>query len=250
MTMPFTVLIVDDEVMIAEDIKETLQEVGYQDVYRAINFEQATDLLEKKSIDLVMLDINLNEKQSGVDLAEHINQNYHIPFIFLTSYSSQETINQVKKTKPTAFLLKPYTENLLLASIEIALFNYYTPQNLPDTVTDEFSQAETDLELVINGNLVIKDKKYFIKIPVEDILWLESDKNYIDVKTIDRKYTIRGSLKKIMINLPESFIKCHRQYVVNLNHVTGFNSNVVTIGDYEIPVSRNEHDLVLNKLKM
>lgn len=244
------ILVVDDEVMIAEDIKETLQEVGYQSVYRAINFEQAADILQKNSIDLVMLDINLNEKQTGIDLAEHINQNYEIPFIFLTSYSSQETINQVKKTKPTAFLLKPYTESLLLASIEIALFNFYTPQNLSVTSTDEFGEGGTDVELVINGNLVIKDKKYFVKIPIDDILWFESDKNYIDVKTVDRKYTIRGSLKKIMISLPDSFVKCHRQYVVNLNYVTGFNSNAVTIGDCEIPISRNEHDFVLKRLKM
>ena len=187
MHKPFTILVVEDEVMIAEDLKETLEDLGYKSVFRAMNFDQSVKTLEQNTIDLVMLDINLNEERTGIDLAEYININYHIPFIFLTSYSGQDTINQVKKTKPSAFLLKPYSENILLASIEIALFNYYSDKNISEQSAIEPEQDSLDVELIINGNLVIKDKKYFVKIPLDDILWFESDKNYIDVKTAERK---------------------------------------------------------------
>ncbi len=244
------ILIVEDEILIAEDIKQTLEGVGYQNVFRSQNYDQALKLLHLNNIDLVMLDINLNGKQTGIDLAEFINKNKKIPFIFLTSYSDKETIEAVKHTKPSGFLLKPYQENLLLASIEIALFSYYSSKNLIDTSNFDIQQDTVDLEFIVNGKLVVKDKKNFIKIPLDEIFWFESDKNYIDIKTADRKYTIRSSLKNLMLNLPPSFIKCHRQYVINKKYVTGFNSNFISIGDFKIPLSRNEQEMVLRMLKM
>ncbi|MCX6186511.1 MAG: response regulator transcription factor, partial [Bacteroidetes bacterium] len=148
---------------------------------------------------------------------------------------------------PIGFLLKPYSETLLLATIEIALFNYYFKK---EDVADLTTQEDHDYEFFVGENLIFKEKKFFIKIPLIDVLWFESDKNYIDIITADRKYTIRSSIKKLMENLPNSFLKCHRQYVVNLNHVTRFNANFVSIGDAKIPVSRTEHEFVLKRLKM
>lgn len=244
------ILIVDDEVFTAEDIKETLEEVGYQSVFRAVDYNQAINIIEQNTIDLVMLDINLNDKQTGIDLADYINKNYQIPFIFLTSYSSQETINQVKQTKPSGFLLKPYQENLLLASIEIALFSFYADKTIVEPENNLIETEPEEFDFIVNNHLLIKDNRNFIKITLTEILWFESDKNYVDVKTADRKYTIRSSLKKIMENLPDSFLKCHRQYIVNLEHITEFSSNFVKIDDFEIPISRNEQELILKRLKM
>lgn len=249
MNKSFNILIVDDEVIIAQDLKETLEAVGYQNVLRAIDFNQAVNILGENTIDLVMLDINLNDTKSGIDLADFINSNYQIPFIYLTSYSDKHTIESLKQTKPDGFLLKPYNETLLLATIEIALFNFYSNQKEDTGVADFFSEEDNEYEFFVGENLIFKDKKYFIKIPLIEVLWFESDKNYVDVKTIDKKYTIRSSLKRIMEHLPDSFFKCHRQYVVNLKHITAFNSNFISIGGSEIPISRSGQELVLKKLK-
>jgi DNA-binding LytR/AlgR family response regulator len=243
-------LVVDDEFMIAQDLKETLENLGYQSVFRCSSYSEATSMLKQNNIDLVMLDINLNAKESGLDLAEYINKNNQIPFIYLTSYSDKETIEKVKHTKPVGFLLKPYNRELLSATIEIALFNYYLNKPEFEKVADVKNLNDEDYEFFVGENLIFKDKKCFIKIPIENILWFESDRNYIDVITIDRKYTIRSSLKRLLENLPDSFLKCHRQYLVNLKHITGFNSSFISIGDSKIPVSRSEQELVLQMLRM
>ncbi len=250
MNRSFKILIVDDEVLIAQDLKETLEAVGYKSVYRANGYAKAIEIINLNSIDLVMLDINLNHKFTGLDLAEFINKNYQIPFIYLTSYSDNDTIDRVKHTKPIGFLLKPFSETLLLATIEIALFNYYSNKEEVGIGADLAIHEEDNYEFFVGNNLIFKDKKFFIKIPLIDVLWFESDKNYIDVITVDKKYTIRSSLKKLMENLPDSFIKCHRQYIINLKHVKGFNSNFISIGDFKIPLSRSEQDLVLKRIKI
>ncbi len=250
MHKPFNILIVDDEFMIAQDLKETLESLGYQSVFRAGSYSEALKVLKQNGIDLVMLDINLNAKETGLDLAEYINKNYQIPFIYLTSYSDKETIEKVKHTKPVGFLLKPYNKILLSATIEIALFNYYLNKEEKGVEVPLINEDDVDYEFFVGENLIVKDKKSFVKIPISDVLWFETDRNYVDVKTVDRKYTIRSSLKKIVENLPESFLKCHRQYLINLNHVKGFNTNFISIGDFEIPVSRTEQELVLKRLRM
>lgn len=249
MNKDFSILIVEDEVFIAQDLKETLEEVGYKNVFKARNYTQAVEILNSKNIDFAMLDINLNDSMTGIDVGNYILKNLNIPFVYLTSYSDSETIAKVKHTKPSAYLLKPFNRDHLLASLDIALLNFYSSKNMVDESENELEKHTSDIELIINGNLVIKDKKYFIKIPLEDIFWMESDKNYIDVITAERKYTIRGSLKKLSEELPASFIKCHRQYIINLNYVTGFSSNLILLGDVKIPVSRNEQELILKKLK-
>jgi two-component system response regulator LytT len=123
MLQPIRILIIEDEILIAQDLKEILEEVGYTQVFRVNNYQKAIDFLAKQPFDLVLLDINLNDSFSGIDIAKYINQNQKIPFIYITSYSDAETIANVKQTKPSAFLLKPYNKSHLLASIEIALFN-------------------------------------------------------------------------------------------------------------------------------
>ncbi len=250
MNTSFKILIVEDEVMIAQDLKETLEAVGYKSVYRANSYATAIETINQKRIDLVMLDINLNHKHTGLDLADYINKNHEIPFIYLTSYCDSETIKKVKHTKPIGFLLKPFNETLLLATIEVALFNFYSTKEEVEKRDELKIMEEEDFEFFIGKNLIFKEKKYYVKIPILDVLWFESDKNYVDIITIDKKYTLRSSLKKLMEKLPESFIKCHRQYVVNLNHVTGFNSNFIAVGDLKIPLSRQERELVYKRLNI
>jgi two-component system response regulator LytT len=251
MTFFFNILIVDDEVLIAQDLKEILEEVGYEHVFRAKNYSQAVALLENQNIDLVLMDINLKEELSGIDLSNFINLHKHIPFIYITSYSDKDTIALVKQTKPAAFLLKPYSKTLLLTSIEIALFNYASNRNAVVESSRYSSDTEVENDLVINEHLHIKDNYHFIKIPLKEILWFQSDKNYVEVMTTEKKYIIRNSLKRLMKQLPPAvFVKCYKQYIININHAKSFNSSAVLIFGHQIPVSRTTYEEVFRMLKM
>jgi DNA-binding LytR/AlgR family response regulator len=245
------ILIVEDEVLIAEDLKEILFEVGYTNVFRARNYVQAMEAFDSNSIDIVLLDINLNDAKTGIDLGLKINQNLHIPFIYITSYSDAETIASVKQTRPSAFLLKPYNKAHLLASIEIAFFNYSTKINAADNLSADKTNEENENGLIINDQLLVKDGYRYVKVPLKDILWFESDKNYIEINTLEKKYLLRASLKKLQSLLPANqFVKCNKQQIINMTQVDSFNNNSIEIKGQQISISRTEQLEVLKKLKM
>lgn len=251
MQNPIGILIVEDEVLIAQDLKEILEETGYTEIFKARNYSQAIDTLTNNKIDVALLDINLNDDKTGIDLGNHINQNLQIPFIYITSYSDAETIAQVKPTRPSAFLLKPYSKAHLLASLEIALFNYSTNINAADKEIDNKIDETKDNDLIINNHLMVKDNYMYVKVALDDIHWFESDKNYIEVKTAAKKYLIRASLKKLQENLPANqFVRCNKQNIINIQKVESFNSSTIVINKTEISISRTEQDEVLKKLKM
>lgn len=193
MPYSFNILIVEDEILIAQDVKEILEEVGYKNVYRAKNYKQAIEIFSHYNIDLVLLDINLNDEATGIDLAHFIKQHWQIPIIYITSYSDAATIANVKQTMPAAFLLKPYSKALLLAAIEIALFNYASKVIAAEKSIENTASTDVVNDVVINRHLLVKENCHFIKIPLEEILWFESDKNYVEVKTL-QKYILSGVL--------------------------------------------------------
>jgi two-component system, LytTR family, response regulator LytT len=247
MSSKIKILIVEDDVLIAQDLQEILEDWGYSEVFKARNYNKATEILSSEKIDLILLDINLSDTKTGVDLGAYIHQYLHIPFIYITSYSDADTLAGVKQTFPSGFLLKPYDAKLLQATIEIAFFNYASKQ-IATVNTEANPQVENDF--IINDTLLIKDNYLYVKIPLKDVLWFESDKNYVEVKTLQRKYVIRTTLKKLLESLPPNqFVKCHKQFVINLSHVGRFGTNSLLISDFEIPLSRNKKEDVLKLLK-
>lgn len=117
------VLIVEDEPVIAEDIASILEKNDYQVTAIAYHTEDALEEL-KQFPDLVLLDINLNGEHAGIMIAETINKNYQLPFIFLTSYSDKHTLEKAKHTEPAGYIVKPFSEAALYSAIEIAIFNH------------------------------------------------------------------------------------------------------------------------------
>ena len=119
------ILVVEDDPVIAEDIAECLKQSNYQVKGIAYHSKEAIRLLDELEVDLVILDINLGEEDSGVDLASIINKEYLIPFIFLTAYSDDLLLEEIRKTLPAGFVLKPFDKHRLRAAIQIARHTYY-----------------------------------------------------------------------------------------------------------------------------
>jgi DNA-binding LytR/AlgR family response regulator len=256
MPIPKTILIVEDELLIAEDLKELLAEEGYTSVYKARNYAQATAVLAEKAIDLALIDIQLGDHdEAGISVAHHINQMAPMPFIYLTSYSDINTIEAVQKTRPWAFLLKPYSKEQLLASIKIAYTNFKAipvPQVSIAAPVNTYVNEDTFTEepLIVNEHLLIKDATQFVKVALKDIYWFESDRNYVKVKTQHKVYLLRISLKELEFSLPKKmFLRCYKQYIVNVASITTFSSKSIFIDGNEIPISRMLQQQVLQRLK-
>ncbi len=125
-------LIIEDEPLIAEDIRDYLTNINYQPVDVAYSKGQALRYLERYDLDIVLLDINLGSKTDGIEIAKIINEKHQIPFVFLTSYSDKKTLEMAKVTHPWGYLVKPFQERDLFTTLEIAIYNYsrsIKPQN-------------------------------------------------------------------------------------------------------------------------
>jgi DNA-binding response OmpR family regulator len=115
-----TILIVENESLVALELAETIKSFGYKRVYYATNSKSAKELFNSKSFNLILMDINLEEKIDGVELYKSFDSDALV--IFITAYKDEETISKAIKTEPLGYLVKPYSEDELKALLLMAKF--------------------------------------------------------------------------------------------------------------------------------
>jgi excisionase family DNA binding protein len=135
------ILVVEDENVVREYIKGTLEALGYQITAAVVSGEEAIIQAEKTHPDLVLMDIKLKGKLDGVDAARQIGLRFDIPVIYLTSYADDETLRRAKKTKPFGYLVKPFDDKELHATIEIALYNHQQDREVKERWLKELQQT-------------------------------------------------------------------------------------------------------------
>lgn len=119
--MKAKILVVEDEWIIANDIKDSLVEMGYRVTGIASSGEEAMASVEEEEPDLMLMDIVLKGKMTGIDAARVIRARRNIPVIFLTAYDNQFMVDDAKKVDNAGYLLKPFKERELDIAIEMAL---------------------------------------------------------------------------------------------------------------------------------
>jgi RNA polymerase sigma factor (sigma-70 family) len=156
------ILIVEDEPAIAEHIAAYLDNDDFEVSGIAYDGDEALDQLKTNTPDAVILDINLESETDGIAIAQIINDSYQIPFLFLTAHSDKHTLNRAKEVNPSGYIVKPFNEKTLQASVEIAIGNHTSQVNkqLPKLLSnkinsillDPFSEREFEvLQLVYEG---------------------------------------------------------------------------------------------------
>jgi CheY-like chemotaxis protein len=116
-----SILIVEDEIVVAMSIRSVLESMGYRVAGIAMSGKEAIGLLEGGCPDLILMDITLAGDMDGIELANQINERYSVPVVFLTGYSDENTINRLAETVNYGFLKKPVDERTFKLSIESAL---------------------------------------------------------------------------------------------------------------------------------
>lgn len=225
--------IVEDELVIARTILSTLDELGYSHCGPAINYTEAMEMLEHNKPDLLLLDIQLTGKKDGIDVAEKINELYQSPFIFLTANSDVETIDRAKKVKPHAYIVKPFTKEELFAAIEIAFSNF--TGNRRDVKSEQASSYHT------KDFMFVKDGYVFRKIFFNELLYLESDANYVTLHLkSQKKVVVRSTLNNFIEELDQKkFIRIHRSYSVNISLVDDIFPTEVFVEGIKIPIGKS-----------
>jgi len=243
------ILVVEDEIIIADNICDILEDLGYEVLEPAISYTEAVERLKEEQPDLVLLDIQLAGRRDGIDLAWKIKDDYSIPFIFLTSNADSATVERAKKLSPPAYLLKPFDKNDLYTSIEIALYNYSQNRIAQVDNSNKVVDAEQEEEIVFQDTLFVKHKQVFQKVNLADILYLKSEHVYVKIKVSSNKeYLVRASLSKFLEKLPTYFFKIHRSYIINLKFVDSVGFTNLIVAGTELPFGKGYRAELLKKL--
>lgn len=241
-----SILIVEDEPIIAADLHDRLSDLGYRILGIVDSGEEALRKVGKEVPDLILLDVQLAGSLDGVKTALRLRKITDTPLIFLTSNSDDATFRRARQAQPRAFISKPFRGRDLDHAIELAIGR---------ATNDQFTQASSkssptrdDASHATQDRLFIKVKERLIRLMFTDILYLEADDYYCKVHTKDQSYLATKTLKKLSAQLPPDgpFFRCHRSYVVNLNRITEIGDLCVYLDKRKVPLSRSKRAEVLH----
>ncbi|RIV45953.1 LytR/AlgR family response regulator transcription factor [Flagellimonas pelagia] len=248
MEHPIKILIVEDNVIIADDMQSMLEEIGYEIVDNVIVYEQAVEVLKNNHVDLVLIDIILASDKTGIDLGKHIRENYNIPFIFVTSNSDRATVENAKTVKPDGYLVKPFEQQDLYTSIEIALSNFSYARKENSKEFEEAGESFTS-NSVLKDSIFVKKQHLYYRIQFKDIQFIKADNVYLEVNTSDKKFLVRSPLKDYLEKLPQNkFYRAHKSYIVNVDHIDAINSKDIVINNNLIPISKDFKEFILSSM--
>jgi len=215
------ILIVEDDVLIAEDIKDMLEQMDYRNVSIVHQLKQATESLERLKPDAMLLDIRLEKETGGIEIGRLLASQGKIPFIYITAQTDLSTIRKVAETRPIAYVTKPIRIPELAAAMN--LLQLAVEANLPQQIS-------------------LKDGTETFIVNKSHISFLTSGKNYSTLHFVNQqpKRLVRMSLDVLMTELNDPrFIRVHRSYLVNRDYIESYNKKEIVVAGESIPVSRN-----------
>lgn len=242
-----SVLIVEDEVIIAKDLALTLSKLDYNVVGHCSSGEEVVAMVEEKHPDIILMDIMLKDKMTGIDAAKEVRERFSIPIVFITAYSDEDSISRANTSAPFGYIVKPFKANDLRATIETALNRFKEEQQLKKENQMLYKIAQSDDKKNI---LFIKAESKLIKIRVKDIIYIEALKDYVNIYTTNNKYVIRSTMKGIQDKLPPSrFVRVHRSFIVALDKVSYIDhTKVILENGANVPLGALYKEQFLDKL--
>lgn len=121
-------IIVEDELAVAQDLSEMLEEMGYAIPAIAMRADEAIEAIGRHNPDIVLIDVKLRGEEDGIDLAHILRGRWEVPFLFITAHTDPDTVRRAKAARPYGYVVKPFGKDDVYAATEIALSNYAEEQ--------------------------------------------------------------------------------------------------------------------------
>ncbi|EMR01512.1 LytR/AlgR family response regulator transcription factor [Cesiribacter andamanensis] len=235
------IYIVEDDYVVAKNLSFLLESLAYTVLGISETGEEGLLQIQKEKPDLVVLDIDLAGQLNGIEVGKKLKEQLHIPFIYVTAHADDATMAEALPTEPWAYLAKPFNENTLRSSIELALYKSHQLQHGPSPAAAEGEMREK--KYTLDDSIFIKSKNRLVKVALRDILFVEANDIYANVYTADTKYLVNYTLKAIAEKFPEAvFRRVHRSYLVNQQKVEALEYNDLIIGGHKIPIGKTYRD--------
>jgi len=236
------VLLVEDDLIIAAHLNSVIKEAGYAVIETLTRGESVMDFLSHNKVDVILMDVQLAGKQDGIETAELIYKAYDTPLIFLTANVDQKTFERAKGVFPYAFISKPFKQEDLLRTLEL-VFNQKDFDSEPQTFHSK--------PKILADRIFVRDKNKMVRLKIEEILYVEAERNYCKITTKDKPYTLSIPLLKFLEKVSsDTFVRIHRSHLVNINTISELNENYVFINGKSLAVSKSYKQALTNKLTL
>lgn len=241
------VLVVEDELIVSKDIQNTLTKLGYHVVGSAATGEKALSLVKSETPDIVLMDIMLKGDLNGIETAKNIKANFNIPVIFLTSYADEATLNKAKLAEPYGYIIKPFKEQDLQATIEMGLYKFEKDQELTASSVSNVKEEFND------GFIFVKSNGRLLKLQTKDIYFIEALKDYVVINTHDARYTIHSTMKDIEKKMgSEEFLRIHRSFIVRIDKISSIEHPNLHLENNKktLPIGGSYYDDLKKRIKL
>lgn len=205
------IAIAEDEFIVAEQLKHFVEWAGHKVNIVEHNKNSFIHALIGQQIDLALLDIRMEEKNTGFEIARYLKDR-KVPFIFISAHSDLNTLEEATKLNPVGYITKPFNKVQIRATLA--------------TLSGQIEDAVIELK---SGREIHKIKR-------KDILYVKADNVYCEVYTREARIIVRSTLRALEEQLLDDYIKrCHRSFLVNTRYIQVKATHSVTVGDKEIP---------------
>ncbi len=212
------ILIIEDEIITAMDLKKTLEQRGHTVPAICRNYRDAQDALHISIPDLVLIDIRLRlSNLDGIQIAEEITRNHAVPIIYLTSQTDFETFERARVTQPAAYLFKPFRQEELVYQIELA-YDHYLVNN----------SSEKDAST--SENVFFPYKKGHQKINKSQVQFIKAEGAYVNVFIENEKKPMLFTMNIGYISqffTTRNFYKLSRSYIINIDQIIRFDAEFI-----------------------
>jgi len=228
-----TILIVEDEMIIAANISLQLTHLGYEVTGIIPRAEEVLPQIRQQIPDILLIDINLKGNLDGIELAHLIQKEYKIPIIYLTANSDEAHFSRAKATNPYSFISKPFKKLDLQRAIELTLVRIQEEQN-----SDKNLDLVSEEPFVLSDCIFVRSHDKMVKVCINNILYIEAERNYCKIHCKDKEHLLVMTLKDIEEKLrSNTLLRIHRSFIVNLSHIDEIATSHVVIAKKAIPLS-------------
>jgi len=239
--MNVRVLIIEDNFLAAEDLRLQLEDTGYQVTGIAANQAAVNESIAAEKPDLLIVDIELENGESGIEIVRELNQREVYPVVFLTGITNQTIVKSALSTNPATYLVKPYNLDELVINMDLAMRRQKEREPKPNAQE----------HLILKDAIFIPDRQTHVRVNNIDIYAVEADGSYIRIYSREQTYHLSSNLKNFMSQFEDpNFIRVSRKHLVNTRYIKKINGNTLYVGPMDIQISKEQRQGILKQFNI
>lgn len=230
-----SVLIVEDEFTIAEELKLRLLEFGFEVIEPVDNGQEAINIFKKEFPDLILMDIDLAGEIDGIETAQKINKLQPTPIIYVTGKEDDFTFKRAVETaRPEAFIYKPIHPKMLYRQIDLAI------------------QRFMEEDKYLKDSFFVKDDDYqYLRVKIEELVYIKAARSCCDIFTEKRKFTISQNLNTFLDKYHhQKLVRIHRSHAINIEKVEGLMGNRLIVNGEYLDLGKSYRDEIKKRLNI